>query len=204
MATYTWQHRSRPRTARQPSPPHRRLSAASRPVVAVVVWFAVLSGLLLLAPRGVAASGGSQAPWDWPVQPLPAVDRAFERPATRYAAGHRGIDLAATAGQSVVAVADGVVTHSGVVAGRGTVTVLHSDGLASTYEPVDERIATGAAVAAGTALGRIGSGSHCAAHTCLHLGARLGEEYLDPLLLLTRVRIVLLPLLPEAARPSGA
>lgn len=176
---------------------HRRLSALSRSVVALAVWLVVLSGLVVLAPQRVAgAPAGSDALWSWPLQPAGGVDRPFERPATRYAAGHRGIDLVGTAGQPVAAVAAGVVTHSGLVAGRGTVTVRHPSGISSTYEPLEDRISTGAAVARGTTLGRIGVGSHCAVDGCLHLGARLGEEYLDPLLLLTRVRIVLLPLLP--------
>ena len=198
---------------------HLGSSVLWRTVAATVVWLVVLTGLLILAPRGAAAPADAEgvstpalsaavpsapAPWGWPLPPVPVVDRAFERPATRFAAGHRGIDLVGALGAPVMAVAEGVVTHSGVVAGRGTVTVLHSSGVASTYEPVDGRIATGADVARGTVLGRIGSGSHCAVEWCLHLGARLGEEYLDPLLLLTRVRIVLLPLLPAGGPAAEA
>ena len=180
--------------------PHRRRSALSRSLVAVAVWLAVLSGSLVLMPADVAGSpSGAEAPWRWPLAPVPRVEQPFERPATAYGRGHRGIDLSAEEGQPVLAVADGVVTHSGMVAGRGTVTVRHSGGVASTYEPLDDRIAEGTEVGAGVTLGRIGSGSHCE-EPCLHLGARLGDEYLDPLLLLTRVRIVLLPLLPGTAR----
>lgn len=216
-------------STRQPARHHRQRSVLHRTVVAVSVWLVVLSGLLVFAPRGVAVptrvealwmhapptqhpwtqdqetqDQGTQAPWSWPLQPAPALDRPFERPATRYAAGHRGVDLVGAAGQPVLAVAGGVVTHSGMVAGRGTVTVLHPGGIASTYEPVEDRITTGAAVTRGMALGRIGSGGHCSVNGCLHLGARLGEEYLDPLLLLARARIVLLPLLTPDAPPSGA
>ena len=98
-------------------------------------------------------------------------------------------------GQSVHAVDAGTVTHSGMVAGRGTVTLRHAGGLESTYEPLEERVATGALVPSGGVIGTIGGASHCAGRTCLHLGARLGEDYLDPMLLLGGVRIVLLPLL---------
>ena len=35
---------------------------------------------------------------------------------------------------------------------------------------------------------------HCAPRTCLHLGVRRGENYVDPLSLLGRRRVVLLPL----------
>jgi murein DD-endopeptidase MepM/ murein hydrolase activator NlpD len=133
--------------------------------------------------------------WSWPLEPVPGVLRGFDPPETRYARGHRGVDLAATDGQAVGAVDAGTVTHSGMVAGRGTVTVRHAGGLESTYEPLEERVPAGSVVAAGTALGVIGGPGHCAGSACLHLGARLGGDYLDPLVLLDRVRIVLLPLL---------
>ena len=190
------------------SPHHRHGVLLSRLLIASVVWLTTLSLLLVLAPRGAAAdwAGGDgpsagpepRAGWQWPLAPLPRVVRSFDAPETRYGPGHRGIDLAGERGAPVLAVAAGTVTHSGVVAGRGTVTVRHGSGLASTYEPVEERIATGAAVAAGETLGTLGSSGHCSADSCLHLGARLGEEYLDPLLLLTRARIILLPLLRTA------
>lgn len=209
------------------SPHHRSSALLGRLLLASVVWLATLSLLLVLAPRGAAASapgrgsgteasadataeedaeeaasaGAVAAPetgrgtWSWPLSPQPRVLRAFDPPRTRYGPGHRGIDLAAHRGQTVVAVAAGVVSHSGAVAGRGTVTVRHPTGVSSTYEPVEERVADGAAVTAGATLGTLGVSDHCAPTTCLHLGARLGEEYLDPLLLLARPRIVLLPLL---------
>lgn len=136
--------------------------------------------------------------WSWPLDPVPRVVRAFERPPSSYAAGHRGIDLAAAPGQEVRAVDDGVVTHSGVIAGRGTVTVTHPSGIRSTYEPLDDRIESGVAVATGDIIGLLATEatfSHCAPASCLHLGARRGEDYLDPMWLLTRLRIVLLPTL---------
>ncbi|NLJ53260.1 MAG: M23 family metallopeptidase [Intrasporangiaceae bacterium] len=171
----------------------------SRSLTAVVLWLVVLVLLSAVAPLGLAAAGSPQlrVGWGWPLDPQPQVERTFERPPSRYGAGHRGIDVSAAVGAPVTAVAAGVVTHSGMVAGRGTVTVRHDSGISSTYEPLEDRIAGGETVDAGTVLGTIGTGSHCADSPCLHLGARLGEEYLDPLLLLTRVRIVLLPLLPE-------
>lgn len=180
------------------------LSTLGRVVAAVAIWFTVLALLMVLVPRSAAELAVSATPgerpaaWSWPLDPLPQVERRFERPASRYGPGHRGIDLAGQRGQSVLAVADGIVTHSGMVAGRGTVTVRHANGIASTYEPLEDRIAADSRVSAGEPLGVIGTGSHCASESCLHLGARLGADYLDPLLLLTRVRIILLPLLPAA------
>jgi murein DD-endopeptidase MepM/ murein hydrolase activator NlpD len=122
------------------------------------------------------------------------VLRRFQRPASTWGPGHRGIDLAATPGQQVFAAAAGRVTHVGVVAGRGTVSVLHAGGVRTTYEPVSPRVRLGDTVGAGEVIGAVdGKGrSHCS--PCLHLGALRGRTYLDPLLLLRRGRVVLLPL----------
>ena len=153
--------------------------------------------------RGTTPGSGPQlrGRWTWPFSPRPAVLRPFMRPATSYGAGHRGIDLAGSAGQVVVAVDAGVVTHVGRIAGRGTVTVLHSSGVRSTYEPVHATVTTGTAVAAGTPLGTLTArGSHCAP-ACLHLGAIRGEAYLDPLVFLVGGRRV--RLLPLVQAPDG-
>lgn len=139
-----------------------------------------------------------RARWRWPIRPRPPVLRPFREPPAPYAAGHRGLDLAAADGVPVLAVEGGTVTHAGVVAGRGTVSVAHSDGLTSTYEPVDPVVAAGAVVSAGDVLGTVrardGPALHCGARTCLHLGARRAASYLDPHPLLTGGRIALLPL----------
>jgi hypothetical protein len=74
---------------------------------------------------------------------------------------------------------------------------VHADGLISTYEPVTGTLAAGARVGAGEVLGALEAdspASHCAGRDCLHLGARRGESYVDPLLLLgERGPSVLLP-----------
>lgn len=127
--------------------------------------------------------------------------RAFLRPQTPYGAGHRGVDLVGAAGAEVLATDAGAVTHVGVLAGRGTVTIRHASGLRSTYEPVTGAVRTGDIVTRGQVIGRLSDAqSHCAPATCLHLGALLGEEYLDPLVLLGTARVRLLPL---AQAPDG-
>lgn len=146
---------------------------------------AAVSLAVLLVPGPTRASappaGVSYAP------PLPQLEvvRGFDPPATRYGAGHLGVDLAAHPGEPVRAAASGVVTFAGQVAGRGLAVVLHADGVRTEYEPLRLLVSRGADVAAGQVLGSV-AGAHgsCAPGRCLHWGARRGADYLDPLLLL--------------------
>ncbi|NLU75089.1 M23 family metallopeptidase [Streptomyces sp. HNM0575] len=129
----------------------------------------------------------------WPVKggrgaARPAVVRGWEPPPEPWAAGHRGVDLAAPRGSPVRAVAGGRVSFAGRVAGRGVVSVeLPGTGrppLRTTYEPVRASVRKGRRVRAGQILGTAaGAASHCRGG-CLHWGVRKGERYLDPLSLL--------------------
>lgn len=147
----------------------------------------VLAALLVIALLPASARAESTR-WRWPLPAPHTVLAPFEAPAHRYGPGHRGIDIAAgSPGAQVRAVAAGTVRFSGRVAGRGVVSVQHADGLISTYEPVVGAVEVGSPVAAGAVLGALGSPSelsHCSGTPCLHLGARRGEGYVDPLLLL--------------------
>jgi len=121
----------------------------------------------------------------WPVGSHPLVLRGWEPPATLYARGHRGMDLATPAGAPVRAVAAGRVSFAGRVAGRGVVSVeLTGTDLRTTYEPVTATVKKGDEVAAGEVVGTVEiTGSHCAT-SCVHWGLLRGEVYLDPLGLL--------------------
>jgi len=95
----------------------------------------------------------------------------------------------------VLSAGEGVVAFSGVIAGRGVVTVRHSGGLRTTYEPVDQRLASATVVHLGARIGVISSApGHCMPLTCLHWGAISGQTYRDPLSLLGFGRPILLPL----------
>ncbi|MDR1265621.1 MAG: M23 family metallopeptidase [Propionibacteriaceae bacterium] len=126
------------------------------------------------------------------VAPLPgAVVRAFEPPAADWQPGHRGVDIAGQAGDTVVAAAAGVVHFAGMVAGRGVVSIDHG-GLRTTYEPVEALVRAGDQVFPGDVIGRLRAGHPCPAEACLHWGLKQGETYLDPLSLLVsnEVRLI--------------
>jgi len=157
-------------------------------------WSAAAAVLL-----AVVCFGGRDAPeavaphLRWPVA-VHRVVAPYEAPPGPYAAGHRGIDLAAAPGDGVVAPADGIVTFSGMVVDRPVVTVQIGEGVLVSLEPVVADVPRGASVAAGQPLGTVGHGGHCDAR-CLHLGVRVDGAYVSPLLFIGGVPpAVLLPL----------
>ncbi|MFJ3793750.1 peptidoglycan DD-metalloendopeptidase family protein [Kitasatospora sp. NPDC090091] len=125
----------------------------------------------------------------------------FKAPPKPWAAGHRGVDLAAAPGSDVRAAAPGVVSYSGPVAGRPVVTVIHpasgTPPLRTTYLPVTGTLPVGTTVAAGQVIGQLAGGTgagHCGGNDCLHWGLLRGDRYLDPPALLGAGASRLLPL----------
>jgi murein DD-endopeptidase MepM/ murein hydrolase activator NlpD len=174
---------------------------AGRSVAAVAVVLVMLGGpepaAGVVPGAGVPDAGVPQRAmatrWAWPVPSPHAVARPFAAPATPYGRGHRGIDIRAPAGTLVRAPASGIVHFAGVVVDRPVVSISHPGGVLSSFEPVQPLVAAGAAVQRGEVIGMLLSG-HCAA-ACLHLGARIDGEYVNPLLFLGGVpRAVLLPM----------
>lgn len=126
-------------------------------------------------------------------RPVPGpVLRGFDTLPSRYAPGHRGVDLAGEVGGDVRAAATGRVLFAGYVAGSGTVSVDHGNGWRTTYQPVRPTVAGGDQVVAGDRVGTLQEG-HCSAGGCLHLGLTDGQEYRDPLDYLTLPVVRLLP-----------
>ena len=160
-----------------------------------LVLLAVLTGALLTgAAPAVAAPPVPVGTYGWPLAGTPTVTRPFAPPASTYGPGHRGVDLAGPVGAPVLAAGAGVVAFAGLVAGRPVVSVDHPDGVRTTYEPVQPAVAAGQPVARGAPVGVLLAGhAGCPVEACLHWGARTGETYLDPLLLLTPPRVRLLP-----------
>lgn len=156
-----------------------------------------------LASAGASAPEveGAPARWQWPLNGPRSVVRRFEAPSSAYGSGHRGVDLGGMPGAKVGAVAAGLVTHSGVIAGRGTVTLEVGPGLRVTYEPVESRPARGERIGAGEQIGLLQSaGGHCGPTACLHLGVIRDAVYVDPLSWFGAGQVVLLPLGGAQAR----
>lgn len=152
------------------------------------------------AERGSSAAVPGDAPparaagtrWSWPVGPPAAVARPFVAPPTPYGRGHRGVDLVAGARAEVRAPDAGTVRFAGWVVDRPVLSIDHGGGLVSSFEPVDPVVDRGEHVQRGQVVGLLVAG-HCA-DGCLHLGARLHGEYVNPLLFLGGVpRAILLP-----------
>ncbi|MFI0910522.1 M23 family metallopeptidase [Streptomyces abikoensis] len=179
-----------------PSPSRRRAAAgraltlcALTALIMLLACAAAVSGPAPPSPGPPRESGGPAGDRSWPVTGArgarPLVLRAWEPPPARWAAGHRGVDLAAGPGLPVRAAIPGRISFAGRIAGRGVVAVELAPALRTTYEPVRATVREGDHVGAGQIIGLLEAGSaHCPGHGCLHWGLRRGDDYLDPLTLL--------------------
>ncbi len=154
----------------------------------IIVAAALMAPLLPVAtaapPSQQSSTSTSQSGrYVWPVRG--PVLHGFEAPAGPYGPGHRGIDIGAPFGSPVVAAQDGVVAFSGWVAGSLFVSIDHPDGIRTTYSWLSEvLVRRGDKVEKGQPVGRTGHGHPGEAVPHLHFGARVGDVYIDPMLLL--------------------
>jgi murein DD-endopeptidase MepM/ murein hydrolase activator NlpD len=153
---------------------------------------------------GPSAGTPAYGTYAWPVEG--PVIRYFDPPDTPYGSGHRGIDIAAAVGTPVRAAAAGVVAFAGPVAGALYVSVDHPDGVRTTYSWLgDVRVRRGAEVARREVIAATGGGHPGSERPHLHLGARIGQTYIDPMLLLERGSLVgLVRLAPLDRSERGA
>lgn len=184
--------------------------AVRRIALAVIVSLSALLAIGTPAIAGTApdvtpAARHSPAGPSWR-PPLPAPMRpvrGFDPPEVPWGAGHRGVDIAARAGEAVHAAGAGTVSFSGTIDGVGIVAITHGT-LRTTYLPVASRVRRGARVRAGQPIGVVAAGfRHCPAQVCLHWGLLRGDRYLDPMSLLAGGPIRLLPLHPAATAGGG-
>jgi murein DD-endopeptidase MepM/ murein hydrolase activator NlpD len=146
--------------------------------------------------RGVAPSPGETTDR---VLYRPPVDVAvvdpFRAPTHFAGPGNRGLEYRPAPGTAVGAAADGRVVFAGPVGGDLHVTVLHADGVRTSYSFVAQIVvATGDTVTRGQTLAVSGS--------VLHMGARVGDDYIDPASLFDPVRARLVGV-ASAPGPSG-
>jgi hypothetical protein len=144
-------------------------------------------GVVVLGAGTVRPAGAEGAPVVYrPPVDAPVTDR-FRPPTTAFGAGNLGIDYATAPGTTVRAAAAGQVVFAGAVGGTLHVVVLHGDGVRTTYAFLASvGVTRGQTVGVGAPVGTSGPG--------LHFGARVGDAYVDPLVLLAsgppRVRLV--------------
>ncbi|WP_236609545.1 murein hydrolase activator EnvC family protein [Leifsonia xyli] len=173
-------------------------AARSRPAQTAVPASAHPAAAMSRPTRALGDRVSRSGRWSWPVSPVHLL-KSFAAPPTPYAAGHRGIDLAAAPGAPVTAPASGVVRFAGTVVDRPVLTVEHASGVLSSYEPVTTPLTVGESVSPGDPLAAIATGGHCGS-ACLHVGVRINGEYVSPLLFFaTLPPSILLPLGPVRA-----
>ncbi len=145
----------------------------------VRIFVSLLAVLCLVSTpvaRGATTSGG----WTWPV--VGPVIRGFDLPDDPYGRGHRGIDIAASVGTTIVAPADGTVSFAGPVGGHLFLTIDHGGGLSSTYSWLTANLLSkGDPVTRGQAVALTGWGHPGESIPHLHFGVRLDGAYVDPM-----------------------
>jgi len=162
----------------------RRLAALLFvPLASGILTPRVAGAIPIVAAPAMAADGSA---WIRPVDG--GVLRAFDAPSTPYGPGHRGVDLATDHGEGVRAAGAGVVEYAGTVAGTRHVVILHDNGWRTSYSYLAELLVSEhRRVRAGEVIARccyepadVVDGHHGG---LLHFGLRVGDEYVDPMLL---------------------
>ena len=128
----------------------RVLSMSFRGAMFRCIVVSLIAMLTALASSSVTST--SAALWSWPLDPAPAVLRAFHRPTHPWMSGHRGVDLAARFGQEIYAPADGVVVFTGRVVNRTVISLEVKSGHRISFEPVADPAPKGAKFVRATSL----------------------------------------------------
>lgn len=147
---------------------------------------------LVASPESPSVVGDSV--WEWPTSSTEVVN-GFLAPLDPYGAGHRGIDIEASVGETLRAPSEATVTFARMVVDRGVVVLDHGEGVVSSVEPAEALVPVGSHVARGQEYAVVAEGPvHCV-EVCVHFGVRVEGAYVSPLLWLGGARhAVLLPI----------
>lgn len=162
-----------------------------------VVLSAVLASVSLVGASVVSASlddADASSRWLPPIETPLRVSGPYLAPPSAYASGHRGIDLPASPGDTVLAPVSGTVSFVGRVVDREVLSIRVDERTTVSFEPVDAQalgLIEGAEVSRGEAIGVVAEGGHCFAE-CVHLGVRVRHTYVNPMRYFFR-KPVLLP-----------
>lgn len=161
----------------------------------------------IIAPLTVSSSSNAatqqcSARFIWPIRDAQIV-RSFDKPEHNWEPGHRGVDIKAPEGETILAPEDGVISFVGTVAGKAVVSIRHTgkahnvrnSPLTSTFEPATTDAQIGTRVKSGESLASVsGHSDHCDGG-CLHWGLkRSATDYVDPQSYVRPRKIVLLPI----------
>ena len=170
-------------------------------------WCARVGALVLIAVglgSVPAAALGPPVRWIRPVDG--PVVRGFVAPRTPYGPGHRGVDFAVPPGTPVVAAGPGTVVFAGRVGSSSHVVVLHpASGWRTGYSFLATvAVRRGQSVVAGTVVGTTGGVGDGYDGTVLHFSLRIGDEYVDPMILFQPIDLAAaVHLAPTASDGSG-
>lgn len=163
--------------------PHHRVSTTMRqrpsehcPTPHPAGMWTVAGGLIVALVVGLLDP--PPALWHWPVVTSKDVVRDFDAPESEWGPGHRGLDLRARPGTTVVAPVSGRVSFSGSVVDRVVITITTPSGAQVTLEPVELDDSPPDRIRAGARIGVVARG-HCPGG-CLHIGLRVEGDYRSP------------------------
>jgi hypothetical protein len=133
------------------------------------------------------ASNPLPAPEIW-AEPVPLFSEKLQEqylaPVSKYAAGHRGIDLRIPLGGAIFAPQSGEIAFADQVVNRNVVTLLTDSGKKITFEPACTDLRIGTRVNAGDQFAQ-----HCKpdafydyhCESCIHYSVRTQFGYLSPM-----------------------
>lgn len=135
------------------------------------------AAVLLATTSATAQEASTREPVYYAAPMQTHVIDPFRPPAHIGAPGNRGLEYGSSDNRIVAAAASGYVLFAGPVAGRKAITIVHADGVRTTYTGLlDIWVQSGMNVNQYSAI--------AVASTGFHFGARINDHYLDPQILI--------------------